>query len=1668
MRNKLLSSLFTSTSSKAGPTPPPHAPATPSSSTAAAADADALLPLSYRAEYSPSPSPSIPAADEAAVAPPPEPEPEPVPEAAPYYGTGPFFFERTVALLNDSTSAEEDPTHHVTCFCVGTGAPYQIVVGTNRGEVLAWSAHPKDTQSSGLPSPEGQARRRWTLLETHGSPVTAVGVAGEIVASADQGGVVRVRHTRRGEQRWSYTFADGGSANSDRSSSTLTTGNAKKSSFRRHGASPEATGSPTTAAGSSSSASFHSAVTYGITTLAPHPLFDGSPCYPLACVRKGQLVFMAATLSRQRHTGATRQLILVGDAALRKSSGPVLQVRWRPGEERGSCLAWLTPEEAVVFHYSSRRALRAVPHPATHSLQPANTAGTTPTTPSPSPARPSTSSLPSAFQLWRAPSTSTPSRSEGPTCTRTGAGAGAEGLAGCPPPRTALVTPPFLFSLEWEADGSALLLNWGQWLQEVLVTDIPTAAGPSGSAQLLQDERALLSGGRAADPITPTTTRPGRGGTATAPAPPPSAGAALPSSGSGGAGSGVMESFLNAITRTAEEPMLKVAVRPPRSFAAVQEGSGVHMAAVAPYGACRYVVLTLAPLPSSPSPDSHLSLSGETKAAGKHPPVREEQRPPVMMETAGQVRLYVVERDTLSVVYSAHLDVCVALPYQLGFACALAPLNAPPLPRIGETGVGVPMEFSSVRGTIPPAEPVTKSSPFMEMPRQQPTDDSDTGEEVPLQSVSIPSPGASTWALTHASVGSGVPQITRAGRYMQTHYPPEGTCYAIRVLDAVLQLKPPSMIDKVRHLLYDLHPDTETTEPEVHPLTYLVEGFWLAVSQRRTFTAYPERRTAALEAIQRMIDVSSRSCNHSLPSPSTNPSDRDTSPLCHACDRLWAAATEHITYWVELVDVAADQWEAWLSAYDEANQVWRLVGVLPDERHARLYTMRGTPNHGLPAEMEEKKQDKEAETGDLPNESCESDTAIAMPPSQTSSFQVDEAVLPASYYEYLVLCCLEKHRMHLRRAIRCYSTVVDVDLLQQAIGETIIRETQEPESLQRAEDECAHARRRELLDAYSDVLLLQQRPDEALHVMLQNPRSTALFPYVATQPPGPLVRDFARELWVNNPTQTLEWLVASTAAQPQHKSSTTLLSAKDVASALLPQDRSLLWAYVAALPQQDRAEVAAGLVQHRPLLYAQLCLCYGTQEDVLQFLRTYETPLRDHCAALHALCETAAEPLIEARALLLARLGREVEGLALLVSELRSMQCALEYVHGLPPLRPAGAETLVSDREREEREEERRSSLFRWLVDEAVAAHRQQPPPTARASRSGSTEGSQRVAPRGTVLHYATPGDTYETVAARYRCATAADVRDATAADTYYRRLVTTAAPPPSRVQEEEGVSPTGFYVVPSSILTALLVALSLCGGGGKRPPHRAPMSAEGAMRASTAADLQYLLSRLPDFHSIDGIGQHLEALAAYWAQEERFHTAATRVFRDDVKASYTQLLRGRTGAVRVDPASTSCPVCLLPICTERTGVVAFCCGHIFHSACAASASRADIIRRRQERRAAVSRWYGVPLPVPPASSHFVPLEDMGSCEEEEEVEEGEASGMASVKREARGDMHLYCSVCQHRKYDVTGFRREETNRRRMKGDKHYLPPLLFFFFYFGCIKPHLSPVVVVVVSRDP
>lgn len=586
-------------------------------------------------------------------------------------------------------------------------------------------------------------------------------------------------------------------------------------------------------------------------------------------------------------------------------------------------------------------------------------------------------------------------------------------------------------------------------------------------------------------------------------------------------------------------------------------------------------------------------------------------------------------------------------------------------------------------------------------------------------------------------------------------------------------------------------------------------------------------------------------------------------------DRLLAQGEmdEAVRRLPELVGEDFVEWERWICVFDQRGEAWRLVGVLP-------------PSKDYCEEMTK-------------------DGLVGLPTTVPTSRPVAsmKPCIDKGYYDLVLLRCLERDPLQLSVGIHRYRGRFSLDVVTKA---TSVKYSQScgrltglysPASVASSSSSSAgamasarnytDAQKRALGDAYGLLLRLQGRDEEAFDVLWQVEGSIELFDYMREKQLFAKALDMVTELYARSPERTVQLLLEHVPPPPPSSPTTSAASGggrrgttaspnpprgnertssaspplptvtamapddplrpESVVERLASCDRRLLYVYLCAVREKNRS-VFASLARKRAQLLATLYIDFD-RPALLPFLREMSMYL-DKMREIHALCRKY--DLLEEAVFLMARMGKEEDGLRILVQQMKCMRKAVQFVVDLPS-----------------RGDQR--TLFRRLVQMTLEYN---------ASLPKLRDGQRYF------THPTQPEDTYASISARYEV-DEAQVRRANAAA--------------AEAVNEEGADarPPTPCVVPATLLSSLLRAV-----------------AEPSFAQNPAIDAHYLIKKLPTTERIPHAGACIAAVTRSRAEDESFLSTVLHVAETDLSVHYGHLLKRRTAAVRIDPPKATCAFC--------------------------------------------------------------------------------------------------------------------------------------------------------------
>lgn len=523
-------------------------------------------------------------------------------------------------------------------------------------------------------------------------------------------------------------------------------------------------------------------------------------------------------------------------------------------------------------------------------------------------------------------------------------------------------------------------------------------------------------------------------------------------------------------------------------------------------------------------------------------------------------------------------------------------------------------------------------------------------------------------------------------------------------------------------------------------------------------------------------------------------------------------------------------------------------------------------------------------------------------------------------------------------------------------------------------------------EAYGRLLCLQGRHDDALQVLLRLRNSGELFRFVDTAGIFQTALDLLPKLFARSRSRTLRLLLShapqaqppSTVASPNAASpspprggggggvpgpfpsspntaTTTTPSTPPPASAITPRDplspesvvarleftdRGCLWLYLRALRRANSPAFTAVAKRHTQLV-ATLFIDFD-RPQLLPFLKEMSMFL-DRVKEIYALCRKHG--LLDEVVFLMARMGKEEEGLRVIVAQMNNMAKAVRYVADAPA-----------------REEQ--FGLYRRLVQLAIDVNAQLPLMTTTTGdidksthggggggdfariRSGSSNsvgsgGSGAAEGQRYVSHETQGGETYAFIAARYgvsedviRAANTSGGGDGDSCGggcsldqplgspgrsrggANLWRYATSSSPSAAGGGGggSKGPGPGGDLASAASLTDPAVASILFPTATTTAVPPRpciVPVNLLSALLTATAdpayadnpaIDATHLIRSLPEGESIPSAGAAIAAVTRSRADEEGFLRTILQASEMDLAGDYCGLLRRRAAAIRIDP----------------------------------------------------------------------------------------------------------------------------------------------------------------------
>ncbi|EKF37899.1 hypothetical protein MOQ_001894 [Trypanosoma cruzi marinkellei] len=453
------------------------------------------------------------------------------------------------------------------------------------------------------------------------------------------------------------------------------------------------------------------------------------------------------------------------------------------------------------------------------------------------------------------------------------------------------------------------------------------------------------------------------------------------------------------------------------------------------------------------------------------------------------------------------------------------------------------------------------------------------------------------------------------------------------------------------------------------------------------------------------------------------------------------------------------------------------------------------------------------------------------------------------YYELVLLRCLEKNVLLFQRAVRKFKGMFRPDVVGHA-AELRYNDGDMQGNVGGVNDEQKKA----LGDTYGLLLKLDGQYDRAFEVLLRVDQSDELFSLIREQKLFLKALEALPALFARNEDRTIELLLehiyARSAVVDQEEATEafplrSFLTPAAVVQRLERAQRRYLWAYLKALQTRDKA-VHSALSETHAQLFATLFI-ENEPSGLFAFLHENSAHL-PKLREIYALCKK--HQLLEEMVFLLARMGKEEEGLRIIVHDMKSMKKAVQFIADVP-------------------NKEDQLQLYKRLVHMTIEMN------AALQSRHGQKYFEYRP----------TEGETWASIARKY------DV------DEGELRMANGAGNPLHGGGSSSRVAPTSnLCIVPLNLTGALLRAI-----------------VDPSISGRVALDPTYVVELLPEDEPMPHVGSSIANVACSKANDVRLMTAVVHVATSDLGKHYETLYRRRGAAIRVEPRMAMCPFCHQP-----------------------------------------------------------------------------------------------------------------------------------------------------------
>ncbi|KAG8348957.1 vacuolar assembly protein vps41 [Trypanosoma vivax] len=490
------------------------------------------------------------------------------------------------------------------------------------------------------------------------------------------------------------------------------------------------------------------------------------------------------------------------------------------------------------------------------------------------------------------------------------------------------------------------------------------------------------------------------------------------------------------------------------------------------------------------------------------------------------------------------------------------------------------------------------------------------------------------------------------------------------------------------------------------------------------------------------------------------------------------------------------------------------------------------------------------------------------------------------YYELIILRCLERNILRFGEAVQRFKGLFRVDVVCRAVG---VRYNDC--KLHNCSGEVSEDEKKVLGDAYGLLLQLKGQYDDALQVLLHVSGSDELFQLIRDKCLFEKAMELLPELFANNEEKTVQLLLEQL-AHIHTNDGAPLYGDDDVEPAeQLPQlvsgrtspfaplaivrrlewtQRYYLWVYLKALREHNKSAYAQVLNANVHLV-ATLFI-ENEPSGVLPFLREYFAFL-PNLKDIYALCKK--HQLLEEMVFILLRMGKEEEGLHIIVNEMRDVRKALEFIADIPS-------------------KDDQLDLYDRLIRMTAELHATLP------SNSGGKY----------IEHKVREGEDITCIARRY----GVSEEELKAINPLWG--MNSDCLPVEGGGRSSG-APTAapdVCIVPLNLMQDLLRAV-----------------VDPSISNRVALDPALVVKHLPTGEPMPHVGKCIAEVTRCKANDVCLMEAVVGVETSDLLTHFKTLSRRRGCAVRVVPGAVTCPSCHQP---AIGGVVAFGCSHVYHANC--------------------------------------------------------------------------------------------------------------------------------------